>query len=125
MGRAPAASGGPEASERCPVAFLTEAEKERLECFPREVPAQDLYAFFTLTGPDRAAIPARSASANRLGFALALCAVRYFGFCPGDLSAAPDDVVWYVSEQLGVPAVALRGYGERPLVPHQGRWASS
>ena len=87
-----------------PAGFLTEADRERLECFPREVPAEDLYALFTLTGPDRTAIPARTAPANRLGFALALCAVRYLGFCPEDLSTAPADVVRYVSEQLGVPA---------------------
>jgi hypothetical protein len=97
-----------------PVEFLTGTEREHLGSFPREVPAEDLYAFFTLSGPDRAAIPTRSAPANRLGFALSLCAVRYLGFCPEDLSTAPGDVVWYVAEQLGVPAEALEKYGERP-----------
>ncbi len=97
-----------------PVTFLTDAERNRLSGFPEEIVSEDLYAFFTLTGPDRAAIPARSAPANRLGFALALCAVRYLGFCPENLSAAPGDAVWYVSEQLGIPVEALKSYGERP-----------
>ncbi len=97
-----------------PVRLLTETERERLSTFPKEIPTEDLFSYFTLTGPDRAAIPARSAPANRLGFALSLCAVRYLGFCPEDLSAAPGDVVWYVSEQLTVPAEALKGYGDRP-----------
>ena len=97
-----------------PVGFLTEAERKRLSAFPAEVLTEDLYAFFTLTGPDRAAIPGRSAPPNRLVFALALCAARYLGFCPEDLSTAPADVVWYVSEQLGVPVDALGRYGERP-----------
>jgi hypothetical protein len=35
-----------------------------------------LHAFFKLMGRDRAAMSARGAPANRLGFALSLCAVR-------------------------------------------------
>lgn len=97
-----------------PVRVLTEAERGRLSAFPKEIPTEDLFSYFTLTGPNRAAIPARSAPANRLGFALSLCTVRYLGFCPEDLAGAPGDVVWYVSEQLGVPAEALKSYGERP-----------
>lgn len=63
-----------------PVGFLTEAERDRLARFPAQVPTEDLYAFFTITVPDRAAILARSAPTNLLGFALSLCAVRYLGF---------------------------------------------
>ncbi len=52
-----------------PVGFLPDAEGNRLSAFPAEVPTEDLYAFFTLSGPDRATIPARSVTANRLEFA--------------------------------------------------------
>lgn len=48
-----------------------------------------------------------------MGFALALCAVRYLGFCPEDLSGCPGDATWYVSQQLGLPPDALEGYTER------------
>jgi TnpA family transposase len=96
-----------------PVSLLTDAERSRLSGFPKEVPAEDLHAFFTLTGPDRAAVPERSAPANRLGFALSLCAVRYLGFCPENLASVPRDVAWYVGQQLMVPAEALAGYPER------------
>jgi hypothetical protein len=41
-----------------PVRFLTDAQRERLISFPREIPAEDLFSFFTLTGKDRAMIPA-------------------------------------------------------------------
>jgi uncharacterized protein DUF4158 len=74
---------------------------------------EDLFSCFTLTGTDRTLVPTTSAPANRIGFALSLCAVRYLGFCPEDLSTAPESVLWYVSEQLGVPSEALRGYGGR------------
>jgi len=53
-----------------PARLLTDAERGRFIGFPEEVPEEDLYAFFTLTGADRAARPARSAPANRLGLAL-------------------------------------------------------
>jgi hypothetical protein len=53
-----------------PVRLLTDAERGRLSGFPTEVPTEDLHAFFTLTGRDRGAVPATSAPANRLGFAL-------------------------------------------------------
>ena len=96
-----------------PVDLLTNAERERTNGFPTEVPEEDLYAYFTLTGADRALVPTRSAPSNRLGFALALCAVRYLGFCPEDLSGSPGAVVWYVGEQVGVPAEAIGGYPER------------
>jgi TnpA family transposase len=96
-----------------PTGFLSDSERERLSGFPAEVPSEDLFSYFTLDGSDRALVPVRSAPSNRLGFALALCAVRYLGFCPEDLSAAPEGVLWYVSEQLGVPAAARKGHGER------------
>ena len=106
---------GPRGEEKnVPMRLVAEAERRCRSAFPKEIPTEDLFSFFTLTGPDRAAIPARSAPANRLGFALSLCAVRYLGFCPEDLVGAPGDVAWYVSEQLGVPAEALKSYGERP-----------
>ena len=96
-----------------PVRLLTEAERRSLSAFPREIPTEDLFSFFALTGPDRAAIPARSAPSNRLGFALALCAVRYLGFCPEDLASVPEDAAWYVGQQIMVPPEALAGYPER------------
>ncbi|QIN85414.1 Tn3 family transposase (plasmid) [Rubrobacter tropicus] len=95
-----------------PVRLLTDAQRDRLAAFPREVPVEDPHAHFTLTGRDRAAVPERSAPAIRLGFALSLCAVRYLGFCPENLASWPEDVAWYVSQQLGLAPGALAGYPE-------------
>lgn len=96
-----------------PVRPLTDAERERLTGFPREVPEEDIFSFFTLSGVDRALVPERSALAIRLGFALSLCAVRYPGFCPDDLSAVPGTVLWYVGQQIGAPPEAIGDYGRR------------
>ena len=96
-----------------PTGFLSDSDRARLSGFPPEIPTEDLFSYFTLTGADRALVPTTSAPTNRIGFALSLCAVRYLGFCPEDLSTAPESVLWYVSEQLGVPSEALEGYGGR------------
>lgn len=96
-----------------PVRSLTDAERGRLSGFPAELPEEDLYSYFTLSGPDRAVISARSAPTIRLGFALSLCAVRYLGFCPEDLGGAPKSVLWYVGEQVGASVEAIKDYGQR------------
>lgn len=95
------------------VGFLTDVERARLSRFPREISTEDLYAHFTLTGRDRGAVPTTSAPANRLGFALSLCAVRYLGFCPDEISSCPGGAAWYVSQQLALSPDALSGYPER------------
>ncbi len=79
-----------------PVRPLTDAERARLTGFPQEVAEEELFSHFALTGPDRGLVPSRATPAVRLGFALALCAVRYLGFCPDDLASAPESVLWYV-----------------------------
>ena len=57
--------------------------------FPEEIPSDDLIRAFTLTGADRDLVVIRRGAANRLGLALQLCALRYLGFVPRNLSAAP------------------------------------
>ena len=73
-----------------PVRFLSDAERERLSRFPDGIEHQDLITFFTLSGADRERIPIRTGPHNRLGFAVQLCAVRFMGFVPEDLSATPS-----------------------------------
>ena len=96
-----------------PVRLLTDAERNRLGGFPQDMASEDLFAHFTLLGNDRSLIPSTSAPANRLGFALALCTVRYLGFCPEDLQTLPENVAWYVGQQIMVSPEALAAYPER------------
>jgi hypothetical protein len=60
-----------------PVKWLTEAEQERLNRFPTEIQLGDVIAFFTLTDADLKLVRQHHGEANRLGFALQLCALRY------------------------------------------------
>jgi len=96
-----------------PGQFLSAAERERLERFPPDIVEDDLNTFFTLSSSDIAQLPVQSAPPHRPGFALQLCALRYLGFSPTDLTTAPTGAVAYVAEQLDLdPALSTR-YGMR------------
>jgi TnpA family transposase len=96
-----------------PIGFLSDAERERLDDFPAQVVPGDIETFFTLSRADRAQIPRTTAAANRLGFALQLGTLRFLGFCPDDLTAAPEAVVTFVAKQLDVAPGELARYGRR------------
>ena len=72
-----------------PASIFSETELARLASFPEEIPGDDLIRAFPLTGADRDLVAIRRGAANRLGLALQLCALRYLGFFPRNLSAAP------------------------------------
>jgi len=97
-----------------PGRFLTHAERERLTRFPVEIPPEDLVSAFTLSPTDITRVLLHRGQPNYLGFALQICALRYVGFAPDDLLAAPSSVVKYVARQLGVSPEALKQYGTRP-----------
>jgi TnpA family transposase len=96
-----------------PVQLFTEAERARRNRFPREIPPEDVLRFFTLSEADQTQIPVYSAAYNRLGFALQLCALRFMGYVPDDLTSASPAVVAYVASQLGVDPGALADCGAR------------
>ena len=96
-----------------PIDFLTAAERERLNCFPEPIPDEDLRVFFTLSDRDLHEVRKQRGAPNQLGFALQLCALRYLGFAPDDLGAAPEAAVAMVAQQLDVSPAAIAGYGSR------------
>jgi hypothetical protein len=65
-----------------PIGFLSDAERARFTDFPQEIPHEDVIAYFTLSAADRAVVPRKTTTSNRLGFALLLGTLRYLGFCP-------------------------------------------
>ncbi len=96
-----------------PGQFLTTAERERLSRFPPTIAADDLAVYFTLGPSDRQQSLAHRQPHNRLGFALQLCALRFLGFCPDDLTTAPAEAVQYVAHQLALAPEVLARYGQR------------
>ena len=85
-----------------PASIFSETELARLASFPEEIPGDDLIRAFTLTGADRDLVAIRRGAANRLGLALQLCALRYLGFVPRHLSAAPRSAACFIADQLEV-----------------------
>jgi hypothetical protein len=85
-----------------PSTLLTLKERERLTCFPDEIPQWDLIPSFTLTEHDGSLIDTYQGEPNQLGAAFQLCAVRYLGFCPADLPTASSDVTTFLASQLQV-----------------------
>ena len=96
-----------------PIDLLTPAERYRLNHFPAFIPEEDRQVFFTFSPRDTQEIRKQRGAHNQLGFALQLCALRYLGFAPDNLGAAPWPVVTYVAQQLGLPPDVLTAYGGR------------
>ena len=95
-----------------PASIFSETELARLASFPEEIPGDDLIRAFTLTGADRDLVAIRRGAANRLGLALQLCALRYLGFVPRNLSAAPRSAACFVADQLVEHTTDTAGYTE-------------
>src|SRR5262249_38030326 len=102
-----------ERGDTMSTGFFTAADRERLNRFPDQIPDEDLSAFFLLSEADQQAINQHREAHTRLGFALQLCALRYLGFAPDDLTTAPAAAVEYLAHQLGVAPQALQAYGGR------------
>jgi len=97
-----------------PVHLLSAAERDRANRFPLAIPYEDLVTFFTLSVEDQEQIPVHAGPHARLGFALELCALRFMGFVPDDLTSAPPEAVTFVARQLAVEPEVLAHYTGSP-----------
>jgi TnpA family transposase len=98
-----------------PGQFLTTFDRKHLAGFPEEIPEDHLIKHFTLSRTDLLLVKDLRRDRNRLGFSVQLCAVRYLGFCPDNLSETPFPILEYVAGQLDTPASfeLLEAYGNR------------
>jgi len=96
-----------------PKGFLTDAQRERLNRFPDDLPRDDLSAYFTLSGADIEIIKSQRHEHTQLGFALQLCTLRYLGFVPNDLSTVPVAATTFIGHQLKLTPAAIQDYGRR------------
>lgn len=101
-----------------PTRFLSDAEIERLEGWPEAIDQEDLARYFALDGEDLVFVRGQHGAAGQLGIALQLCALRWLGFVPDDLTAAPAEAIGALADALDVPARAVFDYSVRP----QTRW---
>jgi hypothetical protein len=83
-----------------PGTFLTAKEREQLASFPNDIPHWDLITSFTLTDEDHTFLKTYRSDPHRLGVALQLGTVRYFGFCPTHLHAAPLGTIAFLAGRV-------------------------
>lgn len=97
--------------------ILTPRQRRALFDLPRE--RTILMARYVLSDRDLIAIRRRKGAANQLGFALQLCAFRWPGrlIRPGEL--IPEEMLAFISNQLGFDEAALAGYGTRSTTRYQ------
>ncbi|MGO4617188.1 Tn3 family transposase [Nocardia sp. 2YAB30] len=93
---------------------FADEELERLRGFP-EISREELFRYFTLSPADAAFIdPGRGRGpADRLGIAIALCALPWLGFVPDRVVTAPPVAVARLAGQLQVDATEIGSYGRR------------
>jgi hypothetical protein len=83
-------------------ALAERAERERL--------AEDLSTYLTCSAADLAIVRDYRGNHNCRGFAPQLCALRYVGFAPYNLTTAPATAVTYMARQLTITSVVLQAY---------------
>ncbi len=101
-----------------PTRFLSDAEIERLEGWPGAVDPDSLGRYFRLDVRDLEFVRRQNGASGQLGIALQLCALRWLGFFPDDLPAAPEEAIKCLADALDVPGWAIFDYSVRP----QTRW---
>jgi Domain of unknown function (DUF4158) len=95
------------------VGYPNDAERKRLERFPDRIAVEDLRACFALSDRDRVLVFDQRGAENRLGLAVALCALRFLGFVPDDIASIPDEALVFVSGQVDAAPHELLAYGAR------------
>lgn len=91
--------------------MLSAAERESLLVLPDT--QDELIRRYTLSDSDLALVRQRRGTANRLGFAVQLCYLRYPGIVlgPGELPFSP--LLHLVAAQLKIPVEKWTEYGDR------------
>jgi TnpA family transposase len=88
--------------------LLSETERDSL-LFARS--QDDLIQQYSFTDADLALIRQRRGAANRLGFAVQMCLLRYPGYALASDTALPDPVLHWIAKQVRSDAGAWPEYG--------------
>lgn len=85
-----------------PVSFLTPIERERYGQYPGVMSADEIARYFHLDDEDREWIARKRRDSSRLGYALQLTTVRFFGTFLEDPTAVPQSVIQLLARQIDV-----------------------
>lgn len=96
-----------------PGRFLSDAEIERLGAWPEAIERRDLVRFFSLAGEELTFVREQRGAANQLGIGLQLGALRWLGFIPEELPAAPAEAIGALADALDAPPRVIFDYAVR------------
>jgi TnpA family transposase len=83
--------------------------------------ATALLRYFDLDRDDRTFVRRQHSPSAQLGVALQLCALRWLGFVPDDLTAAPPDAITVLAEALDTSPRVIFEYAVRPQTRREHR----
>ena len=89
--------------------LLSEGQRARFTALP-DMDGRELVRHHTLSEADLRAVSVRRGAANRLGFAVQLCLLRYPGRPLGAGEVVPLHIVEFVASQIGVDPDAFYDY---------------
>lgn len=89
--------------------LLSEAQRVRFGAIP-DMAARELARHHTLSEADLTAVSIRRGAANRLGFAVQLCLLRYPGRPLRSGELVPRNVIEFVTSQIGADPDAFYDY---------------
>ncbi len=93
--------------------ILSATERDTLLALPES--RDDLIRYYTFNDSDLSLIRQRRGDANRLGFAVQLCLLRYPGYALGTDSELPEPVILWVAKQVQAEPASWAKYGERDV----------
>ena len=91
--------------------ILTTSEKDSLVAIPES--EEELIRYYTLSETDLSIIRQHRGAANRLGFAVQLCCMRYPGIAISTEQSLPQIFLEYLADQLEISSELWRAYGRR------------
>jgi TnpA family transposase len=83
-----------------PVNFLTSEQEARYGQYVEEPTTEQLAKYFWLDDQDKKNIYIHRGNHNRLGYAIQLGTVRFLGTFLSDPTAIPDNIKYYIAQQL-------------------------
>ena len=93
-----------------PVEFLSHEQKEKYGKFSFELSQEQLAKYFLLDDNDKVAVFKCRGKHNQLGFAIQMTTVRFLGTFLPDPTKVPQNIIDYVSSQLGIDSKYIFSY---------------
>jgi hypothetical protein len=93
--------------------LLNARQRQALIGIPDNLSSREIAHYYTLLPEDVALINEQHGQANRLGFAVQLCVLRFPGRPLVELPGVPETVLAYIAEQIHISPEQFMEYGRR------------